>query len=152
VTESSCVIGGAKSLKGPLGAATAHLTVGAALPLLALLGSLVLAACGQGQVDPFQVDIRLSPTPPLVGDARVIVAVRDSVGVPVSGASVVVSAAPVESGTESRATASEEGAGSYIAGALAFDAAGEWTVAATVDGPEGRHLRVAQRIRVSGKR
>ena len=152
MTEPSCEIGGWESLGGPRGAATTHATLGAALPVLALLASLVLVACGQGQADPFQVDVRLSPTPPLVGDARVIVAVRDSGGVPVSGASVVVSAAPVESGTESRATASEESAGSYIAAALSFDVAGEWTVAATVDGPEGRRLRVAQKIRVSGRR
>ena len=116
------------------------------------VGVLCLLSCGDATPRAFQTDVRFSPTPPLVGEARVILTVRDSAGTPVSGATVVVSAMPLDAGSQYSAPATADREGSYVVSAFRFDAPGEWDVEVTVTTPEGRQGSEVQRIRVSGMR
>ncbi len=122
--------------------ARAGLIAGVVLPLL---------ACGNDAGGELTIRVGLSPTPPLVGDARVIVHVVDGDGVPVEGATVEISATPASTTDRPTPTvASEQGGGRYIVPAFPFARAGEWTLRSTVLTADGRAVEREEAIRVSG--
>ena len=109
---------------------------GPALRRLAAAAALAAAGCG-GEPPAFLVEARVSPTPATVGRARVLVEVRTPDGRPVEGARVAVT--PVDpSGTAGARVEAEAGApGLWVADPVGLPAAGAWTLAVEVTGPDG---------------
>jgi hypothetical protein len=100
----------------------------------------------------FQVTLRLSPTPALIGPTRLIIDVADVGGDPVTEASVSVEGLPEERGgrAATMGTATEETAGRYVVPGFELDVRGPWTVAVTVTDSDGVTLTRAFPITVYG--
>ena len=106
---------------------------------------LVLACCAgtctDGPAVALDVSLRFSPTPPSVGPARLLLELTDSLGGPVTGASLQIEARPT--GEPARRTISararEESAGRYVVDGYEFDVSGRWILnirARTIEGSE----------------
>jgi hypothetical protein len=100
----------------------------------------------------FQVTLRLSPTPALIGPTRLIIDVADVGGDPVTEASVSVEGLSEERGgrAATMGTATEESAGRYVVPGFELDVRGPWTVAVTVTDSDGVTLTRAFPITVYG--
>ena len=96
----------------------------------ALLWLLPLLACA-GEPPALRVDLAVSPTPPIVGPARMLVTVSDAADVPVMDAIVTV-VARLGNATQGPAEAVPAEGGTYVADPFPFPSAGEWTVRARV--------------------
>ena len=100
-----------------------------------MVGLLVLAiallGCDPGSraAPSLHVDIAVSPTPPIEGPGRVIVMVEDSLGQPVSDATVAVEGQTEETPAVTHRATPEPG-GRYVVDAFPFYRSGEWTVRA----------------------
>ncbi len=115
--------------------------------------ALSLLACGSGRQEEFQIRVGLSPTPPLVGDVRVIVHVLDGTGTPVEGAAVEISGTAADgTSTAGPVVASEQGGGRYVVAAFPFATAGDWTLRTSLQALDGRSAEREERVRVSGPR
>ncbi len=79
---------------------------------------------------PFQVDLRVSPTPPIVGPGRVIIQVEGAV--PEAGDAHVTVQGESPIGAGAPRTAEPAGGGHYVVPDFQFDREGEWTLRATV--------------------
>lgn len=122
--------------------------------LLLLVASLFASGCwGEGpEGDPSLVlEVGISPTPPAVGSARLIISLQDTAGVALSGAEILVE------GTMSQAgmipvvdTAQMEGPGLYIVPGFNFTTAGDWILTLTGTLPDGRFARIRKRTNVVG--
>ena len=90
----------------------------AALPMIGCLGSPPEPA--------FQVTLRLSPTPPLIGPTRLIIDVVDVGGRAVSNAAVTVEGRPEErtGRAPTRGMATQEAAGRYVVPGFDLDVGG----------------------------
>lgn len=114
------------------------------LALLALTLSSFLAAC-RGQtvaMSSLDVELRLSPQPPVVGPSEVTVELRDAAGNAVEGASVDVEGNMTHAGmkpvlTRARAT----GGGRYVASGFEFTMAGDWVLTVQAILPGGGQAR-----------
>lgn len=96
-----------------------------------LLGlCLVGLACDSGEPPPYEVDVAVSPTPPIVGPARVIVMVERPGGGPLPGATVTVEG-QTEGGPMVQMKAAPEGPGLYTVDAFPFGRPGDWRVVVT---------------------
>lgn len=117
------------------------------LPWVAPLGILILVgsfAC-RGAPPPETGDpdltlhLAISPTPPVVGPARLLVTLTDKQGTGVSGASVRVEGNMNHAGMVPVAdTAVEEGEGRYAVAAFRFTMAGDWILTVKASLPDGR--------------
>ena len=105
------------------------------LLVVSLVAALLTAGCLASPPAPaFQITLRLSPTPALIGLNRLIIDVADVAGTPVTNAAVSVEGLPEEHAdrTATMEMATEEGAGRYVVPALELDVGGPWTIAVTV--------------------
>lgn len=113
---------------------------GGILGLLVAFGMLV-GCRGETAPDgvPVEVEVGVAPTPPMVGPARIVVMVRDSVGGPVEGASVRIEATMDHPGMGPvLEPATDQGEGHYLVPALELDMAGDWILTVRVRLPDGR--------------
>ena len=124
------------------------------LPSVTVLMSvtaLIMTAC-QASPPAFEVTLRLSPTPALIGPTRLLIDVTDAEGDAVAG--VLVSIEGLADERTDRATtigiATDEGAGRYVVPAFDFYVGGSWTLAVTVTDSTGASIRRAFPISVFG--
>lgn len=120
---------------------------------LAALATLVLAGgcreSGEGGTAGVHVGVRIAPTPPVPGPARVLVTVESPAGDPIEGVRVTLEATMEHPGMlPVRATASEPVPGRYIVPEVRFGMAGEWILIVTADLPEGGRTVHEHRFRV----
>ena len=117
------------------------------------VGALPMAGCLSSPPAPaFQVTLRVSPTPPLIGPTRLIIDVADVGGGALRNAEVSVEGLPEET-TNRRATmgmAMEEGAGRYVVPGFRFERWRPWTIAVTVTDSTGVSITRAFPISVYG--
>jgi hypothetical protein len=102
---------------------------------------MLLAACGSGSPPTGDAGLELrwtiAPDPPRVGTAEVRLDIADVAWRPRNGARVVLTG--IRDGVALVVdTARGEGAGRYLAPNFRFEVAGEWTLRARVETPEGR--------------
>ena len=123
--------------------------------LLVVLSVAVLSMIGCLGSPPepaFQVTLRLSPTPPLIGPTRLIVDVADVGGHAVTNAAVSVEGLPEEltGRGATMAMATEEAAGRYVVPGFDLDVGGPWMMAVTVTASTGLSITRAFPISVYG--
>jgi hypothetical protein len=123
-------------------------------PVLILL-ALLLGAC-RGEMergDPGLVlDVAISPTPPAVGPARLIITLEDTAGAPVEGAEIVVEGNMSHAGMVPVVdTAQAEGPGSYGISDFRFTMAGDWILTLRATLPDGRWVRAVRPTKVVGR-
>ena len=112
-----------------------------ALVVLCSLLPIGSAGCGAGgEADlGLNVDVGISPTPPVVGATRLLVSVSDSEGNPVVGAEVRVEGNMSHAGMAPVfGNAQEEGDGVYVVPGFRFTMAGDWILTVRVTLPDGR--------------
>jgi hypothetical protein len=97
------------------------------------------------------LSVAISPTPPPVGQSRLIISLADSAGAPVKGAFIVVEGnmshagmVPVED------TALAEEPGRYGISDFSFTMAGDWVLDLQATLPDGRWVRTRKGINVVG--
>jgi hypothetical protein len=92
---------------------------------------------------PLDVDLAISPTPPAVGPARLILTLRDSAGAPLNGARVSVEGNMSHAGmVPVRDTAqSSPDPGQYVVPEFTFTMAGDWVLTVRVVLPDGRETQ-----------
>jgi hypothetical protein len=124
--------------------------LGLILSSLLVLG-LVGGCRGDGRVDdvPVEVEVRVAPTPPAVGPARIVLAVTDPEGAPVEGAQVRVDATMDHPGmVPVLGTAEDRGGGNHVIPALEFSMAGDWILFVRIRLPDGQEAIREHRLRV----
>jgi hypothetical protein len=102
--------------------------------------ALLLSGCRGEPGDDLPVSARISvsPTPPLVGPALVVVELTDGEGVPVDGARVRVEGTMTHAGmVPVLAEAEATGAGQYRVQEFSFTMGGDWILRAHVTLPDG---------------
>jgi hypothetical protein len=101
--------------------------------------ALTAACTGEGHRGNAGLQIRmdLEPAAPSVGPVRITVHVSDQTWTPRNGLRVTVRGARTDAATVTE-TAVGEGAGRYVAGEFSFSGAGEWTLTARAELPDGR--------------
>jgi hypothetical protein len=116
------------------------------LPLLLFFGC-------RGDIQPgdpgILLEVGISPTPPGVGPARLIITLQDTLGVPLEGAEVQVEGNMSHAGmTPVLATAEAQGQGLYAVPDFNFTMAGEWILTVVATLPDGRQteLRVGTNV------
>ena len=111
-----------------------------------LLPLLVLPACrgdSTAQDPGILLEVAISPTPPGVGPARLIITVRDTLGGPLVGAEIHVEGNMSHAGMAPvTATAVEQGEGLYAVPDFTFTMAGDWTLTVSATLPDGRRTLV----------
>jgi hypothetical protein len=129
----------------------------ALLPALfpVLLFALLLGGC-RGEMETgdagLVLDVAISPTPPAVGPARLIITLKDSAGAPVEGAQLVVEGNMSHAGMVPVVdTAQAEGPGSYGISDFHFTMAGEWVLTLRATLPDGRWVRADRATKVVGR-
>ena len=85
------------------------------------------------------VEVAISPTPPGVGPARLIISVQDTLGLPLEGAEVLVEGNMSHAGmTPVFDTAVAQAGGGYSVPDFTFTMAGDWILTVTVTLVDGR--------------
>lgn len=85
------------------------------------------------------LEIGISPTPPGVGPARLIISLKDTLGAPVEGAEVRVEGNMSHAGmVPVMDSAQEQGGGVYTVPAFSFTMAGDWILTVTAELEDGR--------------
>lgn len=141
--------GSAPQRRGPApkGAPTAR----AGSRWLACLAAVIgLSGC-PGEDRPLALELRFAPTPPVVGENRVVVQVEDPAGSPIADADVHLAAVQGpegRSGPEVELVHQDEGR--YAVGEFAFPDPGEWTVEIRVTLADGERHTVRRTVTVSG--
>lgn len=120
----------------------------AAIVALALATFVSTASCrGDAAEDPFpgSVELAVTPTPPVVGPALLVVRVRDEEGRPATGATVDVEGTMSHAGmVPVHERAEEAGEGEYRIQTFEFTMGGDWVLRAHItlpDGTSGIHQR-----------
>ena len=110
------------------------------LLVVLLVAALPMTGCIASPPEPtFQVTLRLSPTPPLIGPTRVIIDVADVGGASATNVAVSVEGLPEER-TGRGATvgmATQEGTGRFVVPGFDLDVGGPWTITVTVTDSTG---------------
>ncbi len=123
---------------------------------LALTLALLLPGCrGDETRDdlPHRVEVSTAPTPPIVGPVRVVVAITDEEGDPVSGARVSVEGTMTHAGMVPVLESAEEGEeGHYVIPSFTFTMGGDWLLITRAELPDGRELWRERQVRVVGDR
>jgi len=116
------------------------------LGLALLLPLLVFSGCRSHEQagDPgLLLEVGISPTPPGVGPARLIITLRDTIGAPLEGAEIRVEGNMSHAGmTPVMGTAVAEGEGLYSVPDFTFTMAGDWILTVTATLPDGRWTRL----------
>lgn len=123
------------------------------LPLLSLIVALAVAGCMASPPPPaFDVTLRLSPTPALIGPTRLILDITDVAGRPTQDAVVSIEGIPERrpGPAARRRIAEDEGAGRYVVSDFDLDVGGPWTLAVTVTDGLGNTVTRAFPISVFG--
>ena len=118
-----------------------------------LATTLLVTGCLPDPPEPaFQVTLRLSPTPALIGPTRLIVDVADVEGDPVAGLAVFIEGLPAQSADRTVVTsdAVDEGAGRYVVPGFDLEVGGPWTLTVTVSDSSGTSTTRAFPISVYG--
>jgi hypothetical protein len=114
-----------------------------AVLFLLLAGGLAACRGGQGPEAAFDVDLSVSPTPPAVGPARLVIRISEpGEEVPIPGMSVQVEGLMTHPGMNpvtAAANATEDGR--YRVDAFEFTMAGDWIVVVSASHPDGRSVR-----------
>jgi len=123
---------------------------------LLFLSLLLLAACRGSEMDRgdtgLVLDVVISPTPPAVGPARLIVSLEDTTGTPVDGAEIVVEGNMSHAGMVPVVdTAQAEGPGRYGISAFEFTMAGDWILTLRATLPDGRWTQSTKATNVVGR-
>ena len=120
---------------------------------LVLLTMLLLPGCrgtGSGEAPDVAVDVAISPTPPTVGPARLLISLADSAGLPVEGASVQVEGNMSHAGMVPVRGAAEptRQPGQYAVPDFRFTMAGDWflTVEAILQNGDTLRTRVPTNV------
>ena len=116
-----------------------------------------LAACLSGcrgeanAGDPELVmELAISPTPPGVGPARLIITLRDTSGAPMDGARILVEGNMSHAGmVPVLDTASADEGGRYYVPEFDFTMAGDWVLILEASLPDGRTARIQHPLRVA---
>jgi hypothetical protein len=114
------------------------------LPALAVAALVSLAYLGcRGEPPPgdpsLRLELAISPTPPAVGPARLILTLSDTAGAPVPGASIRVEGNMSHAGMVPVVdTAEAVSPGRYVIPAFTFSMAGDWVLTARAVLPDGR--------------
>jgi len=124
------------------------------LPSLLLLPSILLGGC-RGEMETgdtgLALDVVLSPTPPAVGPARLIISLEDSTGAPIDGATIVVEGNMSHAGMVPVIdTAQAEGPGRYGISGFRFTMAGDWVLTLHATLQDGRWVRTQKPTNVVG--
>jgi hypothetical protein len=107
------------------------------LPCLCAGLVMVLACDGSTSAEgPFEITLVVSPTPPTTAASAFLIAVVDSLGGTVTGATVMVTA-EVAGNPPIVADAREDSPGRYGVSAFEFPVTGKWTLSAQVTTPAG---------------
>lgn len=97
---------------------------------------LLAAACrgdGAARDSMLEVSLRVSPTPPTVGEARLVVSIADSGGLAVEGVDVEVEGSMLHPGmVPVFERAEEEGDGRYVVSGFPFSMGGDWVLTTRV--------------------
>jgi hypothetical protein len=122
--------------------------------LLALLVLLPICGCREAEPpgDPGLIlELGISPTPPAVGPARLIISLRDTLGNPVDGADVRVEGNMSHAGmVPVTGTAMVQGPGLYVLPDFRFTMAGGWMLTVTARLPDGREASTRRNTNVVG--
>jgi len=106
-----------------------------------MVGILLSGCRGSGSDgDSFlQMDLAISPTPPGVGPARLMITLHDTAGTPVSGARIQVEGNMSHAGMVPVVdTANMSEPGHYLVRSFPFNMAGDWILTVDVTLPDGR--------------
>jgi hypothetical protein len=96
------------------------------------------------------MDLAISPTPPGVGQARLIITLQDTAGNPLDGARIFVEGNMSHPGmTPVLDTAVAEGTGRYYVPEFNFTMAGDWFLDLEATLPDGRTGRLRKATRVT---
>lgn len=122
------------------------------VPVAFLMALGLLAGC-RGEAprgDPGLVmDLGISPTPPGVGPARLIITLEDTAGAPMSGARIVVEGNMSHAGMVPVVdTARMESPGLYLVEQFRFTMAGDWVLTLEATLPDGRLAVLRERTNV----
>jgi hypothetical protein len=106
-----------------------------------------------GQSEPSLVlEVGISPTPPSVGPARLIISLHDTSGAPIPGADIAVEGNMSHAGmTPVLATAQEVAPGQYSVPEFVFTMAGDWFLILRATLPDGRSTHIQQGTDVTGQ-
>jgi hypothetical protein len=97
------------------------------------------------------MEVSISPTPPAVGPARLIILLRDTLGVPLEGARIRVEGNMSHAGmVPVLGSATDQGAGTYVVPDFHFTMAGAWVLTVTATLTEGRHTEIRVETGVVG--
>lgn len=126
----------------------------ASFPALLLLPALLLGGC-RGEMEAgdsgLALDVAISPTPPSVGPARLIISLVDSAGTPLDGAEILVEGNMSHAGMAPVVdTALAEGPGKYGVPSFGFTMAGDWVLTLRATLPDGRWVQMDVPTRVAG--
>lgn len=104
-----------------------------------IVAILMTTGCGgSGTSSPdFQLDLVIEPSPPVVGDAKVSLALQDASGAPVVGATVRLEGNMNHAGMKPSFADLTEGEPGQYSGTLDFTMGGDWFILANVKGPDG---------------
>lgn len=124
------------------------------LALLPPVLLLALPGC-RGEFDPgdpgLVLSVAISPTPPMAGQARLIISLADTLGEPVSGATIEVEGNMSHAGMVPVVdTAVAEGPGHYGISDFSFTMAGDWILDLRATLPDGRWVRTRKPAYVVG--
>jgi hypothetical protein len=123
--------------------------------ILALLFLPTLLGCrGEGPQSDSSLDLEvaISPTPPAVGPARLIISLHDTSGAPLSGAEISVEGNMTHAGmVPVLATAQEEGPGQYLVPEFTFTMAGDWFLTLRATLPDGRTIQIREETDVASR-
>lgn len=116
------------------------------------LVALVAAACGQAAaqipvLDDLMIELAVEPHPPAVGEATLVITVRDADGTPVEGATVTVHGDMDHAGMDPVDGESDEDAQGVYRVPFAWTMGGGWILDVTVSLPDNRG-RATERFEV----
>lgn len=121
--------------------ASSRVRAGSLVGVAALLAMLSLPACGGPVVDDLglDVDVGISPTPPVVAPTRVVISIIDTTGRPTLGATVRLEGNTSHAGTPPVFGEAEEvGEGQYVVPSFGFTLAGDWVLTVHITLADGR--------------
>jgi hypothetical protein len=123
------------------------------LLIVPLLGFALVGCRGDPETEDLGYDFKvgISPTPPTVGPARLIISLHDPAGDPVEGAQVLVEGNMSHAGmVPVRDTAQSEAPGQYTVSAFTFTMAGDWVLDLTATLLDGTTVRTRHPTGVVG--
>jgi hypothetical protein len=120
--------------------------------LLLVLAVLLIGGCRGGEAPDdsgLTMTLAMSPTPPGVGPARLIITLQDSTGAPVEGATVSVEGNMSHAGMVPVFGSALEGeSGTYTISDFTFTMAGDWILTLEATLPDGRRTQLRKGTKV----